>query len=106
MLGVAGAATVFAALGDTTLLALVVRLCARGPGSATALSADAGVSRQAIHQHLEILADAGLVTSGRKGEERLWELDPARLAETHAWLGQVSAQWDAALERLRVFVGG
>ena len=35
---------------------------------------------------------------------RVWELRPARLAEVHRHLDRISAQWDAAVERLRVMV--
>ena len=42
--------------------------------------------------------------SARQGRESIWALDPARLAEAHQALDQISAQWDVALERLRQFV--
>ena len=98
------AAALFAALGDETRLRLLARMSSQGPGSATALSARADVSRQAIHKHLEILEGVGLVRSARRGRERVWEINPTGLLDTHAWLDQVSAQWDEALERLRAFV--
>ena len=82
----AQAAPLFAAFGDSTRLRLLARLSSGGPGSATTLSARAQVSRQAIHKHLELLAEVGLVRSARRGRERVWELEPARLAEAHAWL--------------------
>jgi DNA-binding transcriptional ArsR family regulator len=98
------AAPLFAALGDETRLQLIGRLSASGPGSIVALSAKSPVSRQAITKHLEVLSDAGLVKSFRRGRERIWELQPQRLADAHAYLDRISAQWDDALERLRAFV--
>jgi DNA-binding transcriptional ArsR family regulator len=74
-----GAAPVFAALGDTTRLRLVVRLSVDGPLSIARLSEGAGVTRQAITKHLHALADAGLAQDSRRGRERIWELDPGRL---------------------------
>ncbi len=97
-------APLFAALGDTTRLRLVARLAAGGPGSATLLSAHAAVSRQAIVTHLGVLEGVGLVRSERRGRERVWELHPDRLADAHAYLDEVSQQWDDALARLREFV--
>ena len=47
------AAPVFAALGDTTRLAVVARLCAEGPLSIVRLSDESGVTRQAITKHLQ-----------------------------------------------------
>jgi DNA-binding transcriptional ArsR family regulator len=98
------AAPVFAALGDGTRLRLVSRLCADGPLSITRLSEDAQVTRQAITKHLHALAAAGLVRATRRGRERIWELEPRRLDEARRCLDQISAQWDAALDRLKAFV--
>jgi DNA-binding transcriptional ArsR family regulator len=98
------AAPLFAALGDQTRLRLLARLAADGPGSITHLRADAAVSRQAITKHLEVLAQAGLVRGTRRGRERIWQLEPHRLAEAQAHLDQISRQWDDALNRLKTFV--
>ena len=98
------AAPLFAALGDETRLRLIMRLSSGGPGSITHLSAKSAVSRQAITKHLRVLADAGLVRSSRRGRERVWDLEPKRLADAHAYLDRISQQWDAALDRLKQFV--
>ena len=97
-------APVFAALGDATRLALVARLCAGGPLSITRLTAGSDVTRQAITKHLEVLADAGLVSDVRHGRERIWALDPAHLEQARGYLDQISIQWDKALGRLKRFV--
>ena len=99
-----GAAPVFAALGDETRLALVSRLGNEGPLSIASLTAGAGVSRQAVTKHLCALGDAGLVRSRRRGRERIWQLEPRRLGEARGYLERISAEWDAALDRLRRFV--
>ena len=98
------AAPLFAALGDATRLGLLARLSKGGPGSISRLSEKSSVSRQAITKHLEVLCDAGLVSSRREGRERIWALAPERLADAHRYLEDVSKQWDAALGRLRQFV--
>lgn len=98
------AAPLFAALGDETRLRLIVRLSSGGPGSITQLSAKSDVSRQAITKHLRVLSDAGLVHSTRKGREQVWDLEPKRLDDAHAYLDRISTQWDEALDRLRAFV--
>jgi DNA-binding transcriptional ArsR family regulator len=98
------AAPVFAALGDTTRLALVARLCADGPLSIARLSKDAGVTRQAITKHLLSLANAGLVHDRWRGRERIWELEPERLEQARRYLAQVADKWDEALGRLQAFV--
>ncbi|MFO0614529.1 MAG: metalloregulator ArsR/SmtB family transcription factor [Polyangiaceae bacterium] len=97
-------AVVFAALGDETRLALVGRLAERGPLSIATLTVDAEMTRQAVTKHLEVLASAGIVRDTKKGRERIWQLDPARLAQARARIDRVSAQWDDAIARLRAFV--
>jgi len=98
------AAPVFAALGDMTRLRLVKRLCDDGPLSIAQLSHGASVTRQAVTKHLDTLADAGVVRGTRRGRERIWELRPKRLEVARRYLDDVSAQWDAAIDRLRAFV--
>jgi DNA-binding transcriptional ArsR family regulator len=100
----AGAAPVFAALGDGTRLALVSRLCTGGPASLSRLTAGSEVTRQAIAKHLQVLAGAGLVRGVRRGRERIWQLEASRLDEAREWLNAISESWDQALERLRKLV--
>jgi len=100
----ADAAPVFAALGDETRLRIVMRLASDGPQSIVRLTDGTRVTRQAITKHLHALAKAGLVRSARDGRERIWEIQPRRLADVGRYLNQISAQWDQAMERLRAFV--
>jgi DNA-binding transcriptional ArsR family regulator len=102
--GLAHAAPLFAALGDRTRLALVIRLGSSGPLSIAQLAVGAAVTRQAITKHLQVLDDAGLVRSARQGRERIWRVEADRLEEARRFLDQVSCQWDDALGRLRTFV--
>ncbi len=98
------AAPLFAALGDETRLQLLSHLSATGPQSITGLCRRAPVTRQAVTKHLEVLSEAGLVRSTRRGRERIWELTPRRLEDAQAYLQRISSQWDDALDRLRSFV--
>ena len=98
------AAPVFAALGDTTRLSLVRRLSTEGPLSISRLSEGAGMTRQAVTRHLHALGKAGLVRDTREGREHVFSLDLKRLEVARAYIDQVSAQWDAAAERLKAFV--
>jgi DNA-binding transcriptional ArsR family regulator len=106
------AAPLFAALGDATRFGLLARLASGGPDSIGRLGARLNaplaardrVSRQAITKHLEILSEAGLVTSERRGRERIWRIEARRLAEARRYLDLISRQWDDALGRLKRFV--
>jgi DNA-binding transcriptional ArsR family regulator len=98
------AAPVFAALGDTTRLALVRRLSVEGPLSISRLSEGSGMTRQAITRHLHSLGRVGLVHDTRRGREHVFSLDLKRLEVARQYLDHVSAQWDAAAARLKAFV--
>jgi DNA-binding transcriptional ArsR family regulator len=103
-LAVKQSAPVFAALGDPTRLRLVARLAQGEPLSIRELTEGERVTRQAITKHLEVLADAGLVTDRKRGRERLYALEAAPLDDARRYLDQVSAQWDKAIARLRALV--
>lgn len=99
-----GDAPLFAALGDQTRLAILVRLGEQGPQSATRLAEEVDVSRQAVTKHLKILEAAGLADNRRRGRERIWELRPDPLQRIGHDLQRISRRWDMALERLRAMV--
>jgi DNA-binding transcriptional ArsR family regulator len=97
-------ALIFAALGDETRLRLVARLSTEGPMSIARLTQGGSVTRQAITKHLRVLSNAGLASSSRLGRESVWEMDPEPLDTARKCLDGISAQWDAALDRLKRFV--
>lgn len=97
-------ASVFAALGDDTRLALVRTLTSGRPHSIAQLTAGYRLSRQAITKHLRVLEQAGIVHSVRTGRESLFEFDPKPIDELREFLNLVSAEWDGALARLKSFV--
>jgi DNA-binding transcriptional ArsR family regulator len=97
-------APIFAALGDSTRLWLVARLCEGGPSSISELSIGAEVTRQAVTKHLQVLANAGLVRAARQGREMVYELTPTQLEQARSYLDQISERWDQALRRLRTLV--
>jgi DNA-binding transcriptional ArsR family regulator len=97
-------AGVFAALGDPTRLRLVAVLCAGGAFSIAQLTAGTDISRQGVTKHLQVLAAAGVVSDVRAGRERLWQLEPAQIAEAKQTLEIIGRQWEVALGRLKAFV--
>jgi len=99
-------ASVFAALGDATRLALVAKLCRGQPRSISQLTEGSKLTRQAITKHLRVLERAEIVHSVRTGRESRFELDPEPIEELKKYLDLVSAQWDQALARLKSFVEG
>jgi DNA-binding transcriptional ArsR family regulator len=98
------AAPIFAALGDETRLRIVAALCAGSAMSIAQLTAGTDITRQSVTQHLQVLANAGLVHDVKVGRERLWAFEPAHFDEARRALEAISRQWDDALLRLKAVV--
>lgn len=92
---------VFAALGDAARRSLIETVAARGSATATELSAELPVTRQAVAKQLSSLADAGLLQATRAGRETRYEVTPAPLEEAVEWMVSVGVAWDERLAALR-----
>ncbi len=77
---------VFVALADGTRRRVLELLAAEGPSTATQLSGQFPVTRQAIAKHLHVLAEAGLAASERQGRELQWSPTPRALRPAVAWM--------------------
>jgi DNA-binding transcriptional ArsR family regulator len=91
----------WSAIGDPTRRRLIDLLLADGPSTATALSAQVAVTRQAVTKHLVVLDQAALVRSSPHGRERRYRVDEAQLARALAQLTDVRDSWDRRLNRLK-----
>ncbi len=89
------------AIGDPTRRRLLDLLLADGGGTATTLSAQLPVTRQAVAKHLGVLDRVGLVHVTPVGRERPHRVDDAQLARAVAQLSSVGATWDARLQRIK-----
>ncbi len=92
---------VFAALADPTRRRLLELLGPRPDRSATTLATQLPVSRQAVVQHLAVLAAAGLVTSRRVGRQVLFSVRPGALAGPASWLTDRAGAWHRSLQALK-----
>ena len=101
---IAGAALLFAALGDPTRLALLHRLSSDGPASISVLADRFAMTRQGVTKHLQVLADAGVIEGSREGREHVWALNPARFEEARRTLDAIAQGWDDALGRLKAHI--
>jgi DNA-binding transcriptional ArsR family regulator len=97
-------ASIFAALGDETRLAMVSTLANGHAQSIARLTAGTPLTRQAVSKHLRVLEGAGIVRLVRVGRESRFELEPRAIDDVRAYLDQVSKQWDDALARLKLLV--
>ncbi|MDO8909908.1 MAG: metalloregulator ArsR/SmtB family transcription factor [Pseudohongiella sp.] len=98
------AAIIFAALGDNTRLNLLARLRDGQSHAIVELTDGTGLTRQAISKHLHVLENAGLVLSEKSGRESRYLFDAGGFQKAQAYLDVASAQWDAALLRLKDFI--
>lgn len=91
----------WSAVGDPTRRRMLDLLLSGGAGTATSLSEQLPVTRQAVAKHLDVLDRAGLVQMHPVGRERRYEVDQAQFARAVAQLAQVGASWDARLQRIK-----
>jgi ArsR family transcriptional regulator, cadmium/lead-responsive transcriptional repressor len=91
----------WSAIGDPTRRHVLDLLLADGAHTATSLSQQLPVTRQAVAKHLGVLDRAGLVRGHSEGREKRYRVDEAQLARAVAQLNAVGSAWDARLRRIK-----
>lgn len=79
-------------------------LCEGGAYSISQLTETTDISRQGVTKHLNVLAEAGVVSDLKTGRERLWQLEVNKLDEAKLALETIGREWEQALGRLKRFV--
>jgi DNA-binding transcriptional ArsR family regulator len=94
-------ASLWRALADPTRRRILDRLRA-GPAITGEIAAGFPISRIAVMRHLEVLAEAELITSRKRGRERWHYLNAVPLERLHRrWAGPVEAGFASGLLRLQ-----
>lgn len=95
----------FAALGDPTRRAILVRL-SKGEASVSELAQPfmGKMSAPAITKHLKVLEKAGLISKGRKAQWRPCTLNAAPFREISEWLEHYRQFWEESFDRLDVYL--
>ena len=88
-----------AAIADPTRRRIVELLAVRERTAGELVQAF-DLSAPAISQHLNVLRDAGLVTTRAEGQSRIQALNPGGFDELEDWLEKTRSVWSRRLDAL------
>ncbi|MBO0767354.1 MAG: winged helix-turn-helix transcriptional regulator [Solirubrobacterales bacterium] len=91
----------WAAVAEPSRRRLLDALLARPGATASALTADVALTRQAIAKHLDVLESAGLVAAVRVGREVRYSVQAERMTEASQALRDAGARWGARLAAIK-----
>ena len=91
----------WSAVGDPTRRRMLDLLLTGGAGTATSLSEQLPVTRQAVAKHLGVLDRVGLVHATPYGREKRYHVDDEQFGRAVDQLAAVGAAWDARLNRIK-----
>ena len=93
---------VFRALADPTRRGLLDALFEEDGQTLTELEERLPMTRFGVMKHLRLLEEANLVTTKRRGREKLHHLNPVPIRLVHdRWVSKYAAPWAAALSGLK-----
>jgi uncharacterized protein YndB with AHSA1/START domain/predicted transcriptional regulator len=93
---------VFRALSDPTRRSLLDELFKEDGQTLTALEERLPMTRFGVMKHLKVLEDAGLVTTKKRGREKLHFLNPVPIRLVHdRWVSKYAEPWAATLSGLK-----
>ena len=92
----------FKALADPTRRSLLDELFKADGQSLSALEARLPMTRFGVMKHLKVLEEAGLVTTRKRGREKLHFLNPVPIRLIHdRWVSKYAEPWAATLTGLK-----
>ena len=93
---------VFKALADPTRRSLLDELFERDGQSLGALEQHLPMTRFGVMKHLRVLEEAGLVTTRKRGREKLHFLNPVPIRLIHdRWVSKFAESWASGLSELK-----
>ena len=102
LLGVEDDDRIFKALADPTRRHLLDRLFERDGRTLGELESELEMTRFGVMKHLRVLEDAGLVTTRRRGREKLHFLNAVPIQLIHErWVSKYAERWAGALTGLK-----
>lgn len=93
---------VFKALADPTRRGLLDRLFERDGQTLGELEEGLSMTRFGVMKHLKVLEEAGLLTTRRRGREKLHFLNPVPIRLVYErWVSKYAEPWASALSELK-----
>jgi DNA-binding transcriptional ArsR family regulator len=93
---------VFRALADPTRRRLLDALFKKDGQTLNALEVGAKMTRFGVMKHLKVLEGAGLLTTRRRGREKLHFLNPVPIRLVYErWVSKYAEPWASALTELK-----
>jgi DNA-binding transcriptional ArsR family regulator len=93
----------FMALVDPTRRAILLRLERAEAASVSELAKPFAMGLPAVMKHLDVLADAGLVSRSKSGRTVTVRLRPQPMREAMEWLQRYERFWTDSLDRLTAY---
>jgi DNA-binding transcriptional ArsR family regulator len=90
----------FSAIAEPTRRSILEMLAREGRLSASEIYERFPVSAPAISQHLKALREAKLVRVEKRGQQRIYRLNPDAMLELEQWTQKVRDLWDEQFEAL------
>ncbi|MDQ6752615.1 MAG: metalloregulator ArsR/SmtB family transcription factor [Actinomycetota bacterium] len=92
----------FAALSDPTRRGILTRL-GEGPATIGELAEPFGMTLTGLKKHVQVLEDAGLVTTEKVGRSRECRLGTDRLDDAMQWIALYQRLWERRLDGLEAY---
>jgi DNA-binding transcriptional ArsR family regulator len=90
---------IWSALADPHRRAMLDAL-REGPCPVGELAGTLGLSQPMTSKHLRVLRNAGLVLVRKQAQQRIYEVNPQRMAEIETWLAPYRKLWNERLDAL------
>ena len=91
---------IFEAIAEPTRRAVLDLLLEGERSAGDLVAAFPRLTQPAVSRHLRVLREAALVSVRAEAQQRIYALEPARLAIVYEWLNRYRLYWNAHLTKL------